>query len=361
MKRAFSLLLAALFVLLIGCGSEYRPVKPVGTVPEEFVPIVENNLFCSYSLASPNGILRSVQTDADGEGHTDTIDFFKYDKYGTELAHLRYPDADSHHLTMKMHTSDGGFLFVDGFYAYARKEGGWSDEAGYSSDIVKCDSSGRIEWTLTMQDCEGECFQYGFETETGYIFFGSKETPETKVTGVVSPADVFIQQVSFSGEATKTLLFAGSDYDSVWGVRPQSDGYLLFLSSQSSDGDFVRDGDAYTAAYWLFRLNKDLECESKEMCLYEEYQTLACDRIGYLDGAAVYSDDERFQNYDAGSVTAVLDYGAFYLVVSQHATEELVTPYSSSRRWFATETVYTAFDKSSDLLWRAATDNPLPY
>lgn len=79
MKRTLALLLAALFVLLIGCGSEYRPVKPVGAVPEEFVPIVVNNLFCSYSLASPNGILRSVQTDADGEGHTDTIDFFKYD------------------------------------------------------------------------------------------------------------------------------------------------------------------------------------------------------------------------------------------------------------------------------------------
>lgn len=376
MKKALALLLAAVLNLLlaVGCTSvpapeyypietqELRPVTPVGSVPEEFVPIVENNLFGDYSLASSTGILRTVATDEDNDRRTDVTDFFKYDKYGTELAHLRYPESDSHMLALKMHTSDGGFLFVDGFYSHALETGGWTSDAGIFSDVVKCDGKGNIEWTLTLQDCGEDSFSYGFEDENGYVFFGTRETPETKVSGVYSPTDAFIQLVSFSGEATKTVLYAGSDYDSISAVVPQSDGYLLYVYSQSRDGDFARDGEASSAAYWIFHLNDDLECVSKEMCSFEQYCAYFNRKpVGYLDEEAVFSDDARFADYDAGVVTAVLDYGTFYLVVSQNLKEELVPPYASSRRWYASETVYTAFSKNGNLLWRGAVDNPLPF
>ena len=71
----------------------------------------------------------------------------------------------------------------------------------------------------------------------------------------------------------------------------------------------------------------------------------------------VYQDDVLFSNYDAGYVNLVIDYDSFYLVVSRNLTEWVETPPYVNARWYNSEIVYSAFDKTGNLLWRSAVDN----
>lgn len=371
MKRAFSLLLAALFVLLAGC-SEYHPVKPVGTVPEEFVPLIESGLLRKYGAkATANGFLDVIPTDSDGDDSTDYTEFVKYDKYGAELARGQLPLDDVHGHWLAAVTSDDGFLVLNGYSFYpdydTREEDPKPEEV--SSDLVKFDRLCNIEWTLTMPGCNWYNLRHCFETERGYVFFGVKAAGKTYGADTSSSPDIYIVQVSFSGEVTKTVMLSGGLQNRLYCVTAQTDGFLLYLSFKSDDGD-------PSETYLIFRLDDDLNCIFKEPVPYDPldrndhsyyfdsfyYYNL----VGYLDGTAVYSDDPRFADpddqriavYDGGEVLSVMDYGTFYLVVSYNLTGEPDdSPPASSRSWWTSETVYTAFDKDGVILWRTAVDN----
>ena len=325
----------------------------VGTVPQEFSTVIETNAFAG-AVAVPGGVLKAVSADADNDGRFDTADIFLMDPYGNEIGRCQY-DLDGFHIIQTLTaTSDGGFLFVYGFEDRALPTGGWGSEGGFESRIVKCAGSGEIEWTLSLPDCEGWALQFCLEKNGSYYVFGSKEAPETKRIGVYSITDVQILRVSAAGELEQTVLFSGSDYDWFQDVEPLSDGFLLYLSSQSSDGDFAYEsGDGYEKS-WKFVLDESLRCVSKEKTGGYWRGT---DRVGALNGKTVYSDDAMFDGYDAGTVLLVLDYDSFYLIVSRNLTEEIETPPYVNARWYNSETVYSAFDKTGKLLWRSAVDD----
>ena len=73
-----------------------------------------------------------------------------------------------------------------------------------------------------------------------------------------------ILRVSAAGELEQTVLFSGSDFDWFRDAELLPDGFLLYLSSQSSDGDFAYEGgDGYEKS-WKFVLDERLQCVSKE-------------------------------------------------------------------------------------------------
>lgn len=326
----------------------------VGTVPQEFSTVIETNAFAG-AVAVPGGVLKAVSADTDNDGRFDTADIFLMDPYGNEIGRCQYDLDGSHIIQTLTATSDGGFLFVYGFEDHAFPTGGWSSEGGFESCIVKCARSGEIEWTLSLPDCEGWALQFCLEKNGSYYVFGSKEAPETKRIGVASISDVQILRVSTAGELEQTVLFSGSDYDWFQDVEPLPDGFLLYLSSQSSDGDFAYEAGDGFAKSWQFVLDGDLQCVSKEQG--SDGFGFRSMRIGVLDGKTIREDDPLFANYDAGLVNLVLDYDGFYLVVSNNLTEEIETPPYVSARWYNSETVYSAFDKTGKLLWRSAVDN----
>lgn len=325
----------------------------VGTVPQEFSAVVEKNAFAD-AIAVPGGVMKAVSKDTDGDGSSDLADVFMMDPYGSEIGHCQYALDGSHTIGALTATADGGFLFVSGFEDHALKTGAWASEGGFESRIVKCSRNGEIEWTLPLPDCEGWALQFCLERDNAYFFFGSKETPETKHIGVVSLTDVQILRVSAAGELEQTVLFSGSDFDWFRDAELLPDGFLLYLSSQSSDGDFAYEGgDGYEKS-WKFVLDERLQCVSKERIGDYWRRT---DRVGIRDGKTVYQNDAMFSGYDAGYVNLVLDYDTFYLVVSRNLTEELETPPYVNARWYNSETVYSAFDKTGKLLWRSAVDD----
>ena len=381
MKRTLALLLAALFVLLIGCGSEYRPVKPVGEVPKEFVPLIESGLLRKYgAIATANGFLRFSGADEDGDDQTDCTDIVTYDKYGTELARCRYPADEHHYFRHILNTSDDGFLVVYGYQPqFDLEASGWDCGDDVFSEIIKFDRLCNIEWTLTVPDCGGYSLFDCIEAESSYVICGAREfSGNYSVDNASEPSEIQIFRVSFAGEVTKTVTFSGSGHAAFYCAVPCADGLNLYLSSTANDGDFARyaeDGDA-AKTYWVFRLDDDLNCISKEPVPYDvqdrnEYSYYfdsyyMYNLVGYLDGTAVYSDNPRFADpsdqripiYDGGEVLSVMDYDTFYLVVSNNLTGERddIPPESSRWRWTA-ETVYTAFDKDGNILWRTAVDN----
>ena len=381
MKRTLALLLAALFVLLIGCGSEYRPVKPVGEVPEEFVPLIESGLLRKYgAIAAANGFLDSDGKDEDGDYNIDYMEFVRYDAYGREQARRRYPQDEYHGHWVMLNTADDGFLTVYGYQPrFDLEAGGWDVGDDVSSEIIKFDRLCNVEWTLTVPDCGAYSLKCCVETGNGYVFCGERETTgRFSVDHLNEPSEIQIFRVSFAGEVTKTVTFSGSGHAALYCAAPRADGLDLYLSSTANDGDFAQSEDGGDAArtYWIFRLDDDLNCISKEPVRYDakdrsEYSYYFDSYyfyhlVGYLDGTAVYSDDPRFADaddqripvYDGGEVLALMDYGTFYLIVSYNLTGEIegIPPESSRWRW-TTETVYTAFDKDGDILWRTAVDN----
>jgi len=368
MKKTLVLLLAAVTLLLAGCGSAYHPAKPVGEVPAEFLPLIESGLLQYGCCATANGILAVSPTDADGDDRTDSTEFVKYDKYGAELARVQIPRDALHNHRLKALTSDDGFLLVNAYSndpAYGEEDPKLAD---VSSDIVKFDRLCNIEWTLPMPECDWFALHYCFETPNGWVFFGVRETGETYSADSRSSSEIYIVLVSFAGEIAKTVTFSGSRHDHLYCVVPQDDGFVLYLGSDSNDGDFAHktnvEGEGRT--YWIFRLDNDLQCVSKEVCSHDDYYdyfefVYRSYYVGYLDGKALRSNDALFADCDGGEVLAVLDYDTFYLVVFRNKTGDGAHPGGTPRSWWTTETVYTAFGKDGEILWRTAVDDPYIY
>ncbi|MBR4334852.1 MAG: hypothetical protein IKP74_00210, partial [Clostridia bacterium] len=144
----------------------------------------------------------------------------------------------------------------------------------------------------------------------------------------------------------------GSDFDMFYGAELTEDGFLLQVSTQSTDGDFPIGGGGRSIERLEVELDEALTVESFHPS-EREYVTYY-ERIGEKDGKPIYQRDPFFDGFDAGTPTAYLDYGEYYLIVSQNVIGEIETPPAVSVRWYCTETVYSGYDRAGNLLFRAA-------
>lgn len=358
MKRLF-VILFVLLLLVSGCKQEtteptlyiyngmHEKVDPVGTVPDGFRDIVKKNLFGNIAALSDRVMEMQYVADA---GFAVRI----YDFYGGLLAeHSVIPDSDAHSVGCLTGTSDGGFLYVIGFSDHVRQDGTWASESGVSSTIVKCNSSGEVEWQRKLDNYTGSMLHICIETEDSFYFFGDQETPETKTEGIGSPTDIHILKLSEDGTIARTKIIGGSDFDSVNAVEATEYGFCLNCHAQSSDGDFS------SAGYWKIRLGTDLNILSAET---EEQYVPQKELLGYLDGQPIYELPAAFRDFNDGSVQAFLDYGEFWLVVSTNITGIYEhTPPVISSIWYCYETVYGAYDKEGNVIWKATVDSSPDY
>ncbi|MBR6410040.1 MAG: hypothetical protein IKS35_01475, partial [Clostridia bacterium] len=66
--------------------------------------------------------------------------------------------------------------------------------------------------------------------------------------------------------------------------------------------------------------------------------------------------------FDAGSPEAYIDYGDFYLIISDHATGVYEhTPKTISSIWYYRETVYSVYDQDGKLIFRSSVDSSPDY
>lgn len=365
-KMIARLCLAALLLMcLAGCREKYRKtpeqemknVEHVGQVGDEFADIVKNNLFCDIT-AFEDRLLKSEILSQDEETHTVEHRVWMMDLYGKELASYTCTTDDAYRVQTLVATDDGGFLFVLGFSDRYR-DGQWVSENGFASRVIKCDSEGNVQFDMPLADIEERGLRFCFEKNEKYYFFGEVETPETKTLGVGSPSDIYMAILDRDGKLLKTNLIAGSDFDDLDHAEMAEDGFLLSIRAQSDDGDFAGSNSGGYGVSWVFTVDDELQIIKREKKSGRDYFD---DRLGEKNGEPVYRYDKLFDDFDAGSVQAYIDYGDFYLIVSEHNTGCYEnTPLYISSIWYYTETVYSVYDNSGKLIFRTAVDSSPDY
>ncbi len=363
--KAFKMILPMLLMCIFvsaGCGkqksADFCKVGQIGEVPDEFRSVVENNLFKDVT-AFEGRLLKGEVCSEDKESKTVTQKVTMFDTYGRELSSYTFSSQDAYHITTLTATSDGGFLFVLGFYDYAYGQNSWASDEGYASRVIKCDRDGRLEFDTPFEGLDANALEYCFEKDGRFFFFGEIETPETKRTGVHSPTDVYAAILGSDGELQKSRLIAGSDYDSLSEGRLLGNLFVLSVSSQSEDGDFTGSGSKGSPADWTITLDGELEITEKKKGRTKDPFDL---RIGEKGGEPIYQSNEMFGDHDLKNPTVFIDYGEFYLTVAENITGVYKnTPPWISSVWYYTETVYTAYDHSGKMLFRASVDSSPDY
>lgn len=336
---------------------EMKAVEKVGVVPDAFKSIIENNTFHDI-VAFENCILKAEICSVDEENNTVEYRVQMLDLYGTELASYSCTSDDAYHVSALTGTSDGGFLFVLGFQDYARDEG-WASNNGFASRVIKCDSNGNVQFDTALADITERGLLYCFEKNGQFYFFGEVETLETKTQGVSSATDIYMVILEKNGSVLKNARIAGSDFDCVDMAEQFEDGFLLSISSQSDDGAFAGSNSGGYGVDWVITVDDSLEIIEKKKATGRDHFDY---QIGIKDGTPVHGSDSMLDGFDAGSPKALIDYGEFYMVVSENKTGIYEnTPSFVSSIWYYTETVYSAYDDSGKLVFRDAVNSSPDY
>jgi len=368
-KRLIALwLLAVIMCVLVlsGCTNdepaipwdEPEGVEQIGQIPDKYKSIVANNTF--FDIAAFDGrLLRTEVCSNDKESRTVVQRVCMMDMYGKELAAYTCSSDDAYHISTLTATDDGGFIFVLGFSDYAYDQDSWASDKGFASRIIKCDENGNLLFDTPLNGVEGRALQHCFEVNERFYFFGTIETPQTKIKGVGSRSDIYMVVLDSTGAVVNTQMIAGSDFDSLDAAEITENGFVLSISAQSDDGDFAGSNSKGYPVDWVMTVNHDLEITEKKEASGRDYFD---DRVGEKDGSPIYKSDNLLNGFDAGTVTAFIDYGDSYLVVSENNTGVYEnTPPTISAIWYYTETVYSLYDSSGKLIFRASVDSSPNY
>lgn len=370
MKRrliALGIVLAMVFMLVLsGCTENEQPpvqekrpevIEKIGKVPDEFRSIIENNKFYN-AYAFDDRLLSSEVCLTDSDTHTVVRRVWMMDTNGKELASYTCSSDDAYCVSTLTATEDGGFLFVLGFFDYHR-ETGWASDNGVASRVIKLDKNGNVQFDTPLEDICGRSLEFCIEKNGLFYLFGTIETPETKIQGVGSPSDIYMAILDKNGALIKTKCIVGSDFDNLFYAEMVNDEFVLSIYAQSNDGDFTGSGANRGAVFLKYVVNDELEIIEKK----QERGRDPFDRVvGIKDDGPIYSSDAMFENYDSGNVTAFIEYGDRYLIVSENQTGICdKRPLYINSSWYYTETVYSLYDNGGNIVFRASIDSSPDY
>lgn len=339
-------------------AENYQKVECVGQVPNTLKKVIENNTFKGIT-AFEGTLLKTERYTEDEKNKAVTQKVQMMDIYGNELASYATNSNDAYRIATLTSTGDGGFLFVLGFEDYAYGQGEWASDNGFASRIIKCDKEGNLQFNTSFDGVEGSALRFCFEKDEKFYFFGTIETPETKTQGVYSYTDVYMSILDEKGSVLKSQCIAGSDFDRLDAAECTNNGFILSISSQSDDKDFASSNSNGYPVDWVITVNEDLEITEKKRESGRDYFDT---KIGEKGGIPVYNSDDFLNNFDAGTPSAFINYGDFYLIVSENITGVYEnTPLAISSIWYYTETVYSGYDNSGNLIFRAAVDSSPDY
>lgn len=361
-------LLAVLVCVLVlsGCTNdgpamhwdEPECVEQIGQIPDEYKSIIANNIF-SDAIAFDGRLLRTEICSNDKENRTVVQQVRMMDIYGKELAAYTCSSDDAYHISTLTATDDGGFIFVLGFSDYAYDQDTWASENGFASRVIKIDKYGNLMFDTPFAQVEGSALRFCFEKDGLFYFFGTIQTPETKMQGTYSSTDIYMAILGESGAILKVKCIAGTDFDSLNAAEITNNGFLLSMDSQSDDGDFTGSDSMGYPVDWVMTVNYNLEITEKKKVSGRDYFD---SRVGEKDGFPIYTSDTLLNGYNVGTVTAFIDYGDSYLVVSENNTGVYEnTPPMISAIWYNTETVYSLYDYGGKIIFRASVDSSPDY
>ena len=340
-------------------SSVSEPVVPetVGEVPEDFKRIVDENLFEGASYMNGRVVAVNLEYDVEpGANQNITAVLSAYDIYGHESAHAEfvYEPEEGYEWSMTMirdciATSDSGFAVLSLSASYRKDERGMYNDTVCSLHLSKLGYNGYVEWdTVLSEDLsvsgsalvegdDGEIFAFVsfYEEEDGEIYYEEVER------------DLNAYKVSDRGEIlAETVIGSSGDNMSVASAKRNGDGKYSVYYLTYSLADMFSSSLNFT--YTLVTLDgEDMSYEIEEDVEFDAKRV-----IGTLDGEEIYYDNARIVTLMESGVTLVLDYGDFFLVVSNYSFTFLSSSSSLSSK-MPVSTAYSAYSKDGELLWRA--------
>ncbi len=343
-------------------GTGYHKIEPMGTVPEVFHTMIDQNLFrmgLGQTLQYTYGFADRVLTyspNLQNDTVTYTISFDLYDLYGTLLLHAETTLDPYFQLESAIATTDGGIVFAVSFTDRSLDDGTWASEHydKATAYIIKIGADGKQQWKTALPTYTGWALGSCIEYNGAYFFFGNYETPEQKQLGIVSSSNISIIKIGYNGTILKQQELGADDFDTVSLVDTDADGFILYADTQNSKDEFA------ASRFWKMFIDDDLNVIGMEPV--DEYGHRFARYLGVVQGKRVFTDDPRYFHYSDGFITCVLDYGAFILVVSENDTGIYENqPKWINMTWNYTETVYAAYDLQGNLLWKTAVDSSPDY
>ena len=327
---------------------EYSKVEPFGEVPEKFKSIIENNAFKDVTVFSDR-LLKYEITGFD-DYYPDAYRVAMTDLYGEELASHELKCGAGYHIEAMLATEDGGFLFVLGFEDFYLDQYTRAGDNGFTSRVIKCGKDGTVQFDTPFENIEGDALEFVFEKNGNDYLFGQVIQP-----GKESTTDIIATALDGGGRLIKSRRIAGSDFDWILNAEMNGGGFVLSAWSQSDDGDFKGSESGGYPVRWVLTLGEDLETTDKKRA---EGRFSTDKRVGVKNGEPVYRSDPFLKDsaFD-GDVTAFIDYGDNYLVVTEHPTGVYETPLVISTTWTYRETVYSYYSAEGGLIFRAAVDS----
>ena len=324
-------------------------IEHVGEVPDEFKEIIKNNLFRNIEIVDDN-LIRYARTEND---HV----FYFFDKSGNIVRKAEYPVDPEKHTTMSNKFIDsGGNLLVHFIVSYSEFRNGKYYRAVSYSKIVKFDTEGNTSFDVDLPERSGS-FKNMIETDDGYIFpgiIGEKEGQK-----VLRTNDVYIVQLTKDGTIQNELrIGTQGEYDTVVDAAKSSDGAILYLCLQET-----KEGESRAMwNYFRYEVSSDLT-EEKHMAITEndvpEHEPYFNINGKEFNSISDFISDYDFKKYFGGEL---IEYDDFVLFVSDRFTSDYdlikdgvkaVIPIT----FYYRETVYAAYTKDGELIWRTAVDS----
>lgn len=308
-----------------------KDVEPVGEVPEKFKNIVENDLFGPHTQLSDSFIYSAESTES---GYTVT----RRDIFGEIVSETEFETSAGSAPSLYYTTRDGGFAFSAQI-----------DDRSKSA-LVKCGKDGGIEWTVPTDFNYYDAILY-LADENGEAYYIARCE-----TNAESSLDIVLDKLNETGEVVATKKISGSKGEYPLSIYEVDGEIKLDVYSASIDGDFyeaclLEDDINEAGNYYLYRIETDRDLNTLSVGISEEYVPTA---LGTVDGKEITSLDDFAKRFDDGDLLKVIDYGSFYLTVS-YVYSMQSGDLTSSSLFYSPRTVYGAYDKTGEVLWKAVT------
>ncbi len=307
-------------------------IEHIGEVPEEFVEIVNQNLFKGIYVSGD----KIIKASAD-----EKYDIEVYDLYGNLLHKINYKfkpkdGTDFFVGRVRVHAlSDGNYLMVIPYNTYyVIPEPGESVECEVKARAIKFNEKGRAIFDTPLLTKCGE-FEFFFEVDDGYLLIG----------GSYQKMDRYFLKLDESGNLVHNLKFGGLEHDRLYYAEYGEDGLTMYLRDYASSGyDILRQ--RYSDDYVL------LESETYEGDIpYPEFRLMPSGSWRVDDFVSGYNGKEIGE---LGDVISCIKYNDFVLIVSERDTYEAENIHFLH---MYTETVYTAYTYDAEIIWRSAVDS----
>lgn len=310
-------------------------IEHVGEVPTEFKEIVENNLLGGGYLIGDTiiGYYR------DGDRYRVSTK----DKYGNVLTSALVGSQNQWPSEVFV-DSEKNLIVV----LWVNTTVG-SAPSGYYK-IVKIDPSGKTVFEKSMSTVEAG-YDYMFEVDEGYIFVGNCDGEKD---GTMTTTDISALLLSRDGKVVGHERIGGDDYDTLYRVEKNKNGVSIYYFRHTKDrnGSYQRCDISVKG-----NIQSPMHTEiTKDDIPDYVYFT--------IDGKPYYEMTDFFTEYEWNKVAGskVIEYDGFVLLVYSRFTSDYdhkIHGFLSTIQpsFYYRETVYEAYAKTGELLWRSAVDS----